>query len=257
MYVHALGSIADSGSWSRCCQPLVAGLLWLSVLSGCKTAADFHNMDGVRLFQSGNQPAALQRFQQAVANNPTNPDAYYNLAATLHRGGVQTNNREMLKQAEAIYNQCLDLNENHIDCRRGLAVLLVETDRANSAFDLLKNWAAQHPELADPQVELARLYEEFGDLESAKLHLNQAVLTDQRAARAWTALGRIREQAGETEQALANYQRSLALNPNQPLIGNRIAALQRAFPPDINIAVPTPNPATRTVTAPAPARPRY
>lgn len=216
-------------------------------------------MDGVRLFQSGNQAAALQRFQQAVAKNPTNPDAYYNLAATLHRGGVQTNNREMLKQAEAIYNQCLDLNENHIDCRRGLAVLLVETDRANSAFDLMKNWATQHPELADPQIELARLYEEFGDAETAKLHLNQAVLVDQRASRAWTALGRIREQAGETEQALANYQRSLALNPNQPLIGNRIAALQRTFTPDVNITVPstTPNGGTRTVTAPLPQRPRY
>jgi Flp pilus assembly protein TadD len=215
-------------------------------------------MDGVRLFQSGNQAAALQRFQQAVANNPTNPDAYYNLAATLHRGGTQTNNREMLKQAEAIYNQCLDLNENHIDCRRGLGVLLVETDRANSAFDLMKNWATQHPELADPQIELARLYEEFGDAESAKLHLNQAVLVDQRASRAWTALGRIREQAGETEQALANYQRSLALNPNQPLIGNRIAALQRTFTPDVNITVPgTPNNGTRTVTAPLPQRPRY
>jgi Flp pilus assembly protein TadD len=198
----------------------------------------------------------LQRFQQAVAANPTNPDAYYNLAATLHRNGTQTNNRELLRQAEAIYNQCLDLNENHIDCRRGLAVLLVESDRANSAFDLMKNWAAQQPNLADPQIELARLYEEFGDLESAKLHLNQAVMVDQFASRAWTALGRIREQAGETEQALANYQRSLSLNPNQPIVGTRIAAMQRNFTPDINIAVPTPANAPRTVTTPSP-RSRY
>ena len=233
----------------------IPGLLVICCLLGCRTAADFHNADGVRLFQSGNQAAALQRFQQAVVNNPSNPDAYYNLAATMHRIGSQTNNRETLKQAEAVYNQCLDLNENHIDCRRGLAVLLAETDRANSAFDLMKNWAAQHPELADPQIELARLYEEFGDVESAKLHLNQAVLVDQKAARAWTALGRIREQAGETEQALANYQRSLALNPNQPLIGNRVAALQRTFTPDVNISVP--NMANGNRTAPLQSRPRY
>lgn len=231
-------------------------LVALSLLSGCRTAADFHNMDGVRKFQAGNHQAALQRFQQSVAANPTNPDSYYNLAATLHRTGVQTKNTEMLKQAETVYNQCLDLDENHIDCRRGLAVLLVETERPDSAFTLMKNWAAQRPELADPQIELARLYEEFGDLESAKLHLNQAVLVDQRAARAWTALGRIREQAGETDQALANYQRSLVLNPNQPLLQPRIAAIQRSLSPDINISVPGAN-GTRTVTAPAPGRSRY
>lgn len=237
---------------------LWGGLLLLLGAGGCRTAADFHNLDGVRLHQAGNQQAALQEFQQAVAASPTNPDAYYNLAATLHRVGVQTNNPDMLKQAEAVYNQCLDLNENHVDCRRGLAVLLIETDRSNSAFDLMKNWATQQPNLADAQIELGRLYEEFGDQESAKLHLNQAVLVDPKASRAWAALGRIREQSGETEQALANYQRSLSLNPNQPMIGNRIASLQRAFTPDVNIALPAPPGGTKTVTTPpSPTRGRY
>jgi Flp pilus assembly protein TadD len=232
--------------------------LWLATSTiGCRSAADFHNVEGVRWFQAGNQQAALQRFQQAVVANPTSPDAHYNLAATLHRIGSQTNNPDTLKQAEAVYNQCLDLNENYVDCRRGLAVLLVETGRENSAFDLMKNWVAHHPELADPQIELARLYEEFGDIEAAKLHLNYAIQADQRATRAWSALGRIREQAGETEQALANYQRSIALNPNQPQVGNRIASLQRTYTPDINISVPTPPGGTRTVTSPAPNRSRY
>jgi Flp pilus assembly protein TadD len=231
-------------------------LVALSLLAGCRTAADFQNLDGVRMYQSGNHQAALQRFQQSVAANPTNPDSYYNLAATLHRTGVLTKNSDMLKQAETVYNQCLDLDENHIDCHRGLAVLLVETQRPDSAFTLMKNWAARRPDLADPQIELARLHEEFGDLESAKLHLNQAVLVDQHAARAWTALGRIREQAGETDQALANYQRSMVLNPNQPLLQPRIAAIQRSLTPDINISVPGTN-GTRTVTAPAPGRSRY
>lgn len=240
--------------------PTTAGLalaLALACLVGCRTGTDFYSSQGLRAFQSGNQQVALQQFQQAVAQNPTNPDAYYNLAATLHRLGSQTNNQDMLRQAEGVYNQCLDLNENHVDCRRGLAVLLAESDRANSAFTLMKNWAAARPDLADPKIELARLYEEFGDAESAKLHLNQAVMIDPRAARAWAALGRIREQAGETEQAVANYQQSLAANPNQPLVGNRLAALQRNYVPNWNSTSPLSPYGTRTVTNPAPNRGRY
>lgn len=231
-------------------------LVAVLVAGGCSTTADLHNIDGARLFQQGNYQTALQRFQQAVAANPRNPDAYYNLASTLHRVGNQTNNAEMLKQAEAIYNQCLDLNDNHVECRRGLAVLLVETGKEDSAFKLMSNWAAQRPDLADAQIELARLYEEFGDVETAKLHLNKAVLVDQRSSRAWAALGRIREQAGETEQALVNYQRSMSINPQQPIVGARIASLNRSVTPNVNVVIPG-NSGTRTVTVPQPPTKRY
>jgi tetratricopeptide (TPR) repeat protein len=227
--------------------------------SGCSTTADTHNMDGARLFQQGNYQTALQRFQQAVAANPQNADAYYNLAATLHRIGSQTRNRDLLTQAETVYNQCLDLNENHVECHRGLAVLLMETERASSAEKLLTNWVTRQPQLADARVELGRLYEESGDIDRAKQTLSQAVMVDQRNARAWAALGSIREKAGETEQALANYQRSLALNPQQPAIGARVASLYRTAAPNVNISIPaTLPPGTRTVNGPLnPAPPRY
>jgi Flp pilus assembly protein TadD len=241
-------SVAVRRCWYQAARAAVTAM---AALAGCSTTADYHNIEGVRLFQQGSYQPALQRFQQAVSANPQNADAYYNLASALHRIGTQTSNRELLAQAETVYNQCLDLNDNHVECRRGLAVLLAETDRADKAMKQLSNWATQRPDLADPRVELARLYEEFGDLETAKLHLNQAVMVDQRNARAWAALGAIRDKAGETEQALANYQRSLSLNPQQPAVGARIAMLSRAATPDINVTIPS-VPGTRTVTVPPP-----
>jgi tetratricopeptide (TPR) repeat protein len=232
----------------------MAGLV---LAAGCSTTADYHNQDGVRLYQQGNHQTALQRFQQAVAANPQNPDAYYNLASTLHRLGKSTNNRALLTQAETVYNQCLDLNENHVECRRALAVLLVETDRAQSAMKLMTNWVAQRPDLADPYIELARLYEEFGDSETAFQQLSRAVMVDHRNARAWAALGNIREKSGDKDQALANYRRSLELNPLQPAVGARLASLYGTSTPNINLAVPA-TPGTRTVTAPTlPPPPRY
>jgi len=205
----------------------VLGVLAVAAYSGCKMAADGHNLQGVRLHQQGQYDAAMQRFQQAVTSNPENADAYYNMAATVHQMGVTRNDQNSLNQAETLYNQCLDLNDNHTDCYRGLAVLLAETGRSDRAFNLLKNWAIRSPHVADARIELARLYEEYGEVDTAKIHLAEALQIDQHSARAWNALGRLREQGGDYTQALADYQRSYNLNHFQPEVAERIAALNR------------------------------
>ena len=96
--------------------------------------------------------------------------------------------------------------------------------------------------LADARVELARLYEEFGDKETATRNLEEALAADTASARAWAALATIREDSGDYPQALANYQRSYDLNPIQPQIAERIAALQNV----LGTSVPVVAPATGT-----------
>jgi len=200
----------------------------LAILPGCRLAADGQNQQGVRLFQQGQFQPALQKFQQALDTDPLNADAYYNLAASMHRFGSTKKDDDMLSQAEALYNQCLDIDENHVDCHRGLAVLLKETGREDRSFALLKNWANSQPNLSDAYVELARVYEESGDLETAMLHLNQAVGIDQTNYRAWAAFGHIREETGNPVQALTNYRRSLDLNQFQSGVAERVATLSGA-----------------------------
>lgn len=225
-------------------------LLCLAAISqsGCKMAADGQNLQGVRLLQQGQYEGAMQHFQKAVATDPSNADAYYNMAATTHRMGIAQNDQNALTQAETLYNQCLDLDENHADCYRALAVLLVETGRSDKAFNLMRNWASRNPNSADARIELARLSEEFGDTESATTHLSEALQIDHNNSRALNALGRLREQSGDYAQALADYQRSYASNRFQPQIAERIAALNNSLagsgtPP----AGPPPD--TRTVNA--------
>ena len=91
-------------------------------------------------------------------------------------------------------------------------MLLAERGRGNEAFRLLTVWAEQQPWLADPKIELARLYEEFGDRAAAKERLVEAVRADPQNGRSWAALGRLREETGQSAQALWNYQRSLQLD---------------------------------------------
>ncbi len=206
---------------------------WLLVIcllipaSGCRWAASGQNATGAKLYEQGQYSAALQRFQKVIAADPANADGYYNLAATNHRLGNQRGDVQQLTQAESLYNQCLDHDPNHVECHRGLAVLLIDTGRPDRAFALMKNWASQNPTFAEPRVELARLYEENQDPATALKYLEDAVQTDANNSRAWLALGRLREQSGDLPQALQNYQRSLAINSMQPMAAERVAALSR------------------------------
>ncbi|MCA9217438.1 MAG: tetratricopeptide repeat protein [Planctomycetales bacterium] len=185
------------------------------------------NSRGVSYFQRGQTRQALAEFQNAVATNPRNADAYYNLAATYHQVGRQRTDKEMLRQAEDLYHQCLDLHPNHVACHRALAVMLVDTDRPKSAFTLLERWAERAPNYAEPKIELARLHEEFGQKRETRRYLTEAIDADPRSARAWTALARLRESDGELAQALNNYEQAYRLNSYQPGVANQIASLRQ------------------------------
>jgi len=221
---------------------------------GCYMAAGGNNVAGVHKFQQGQYQLALNDFQRALQNDPNNADAHYNLASVYHRLGKANGDRQMLEQAENLYNDCLNKCDatggDHLECRRGLAVLLVEMDNADAAFRMLKNWSVEHPESAEPLVELARLYEEFGDKETARRQLEAAVQRDTTNARAFAALGRMHEQTGNTAQALADYQRSLQANRFQEGVAQRVAMLQNNLTGSTMIG-PSP---TRTVAGP---QPRY
>jgi tetratricopeptide (TPR) repeat protein len=204
---------------------LLAGLLLPS--AGCNSMnSQTCNAEGVRLYSQGSFDQAAVKFGEAVAANPDSADAYYNQAAALQRAGTLYNRPQDLKQAEVLYNQCLERDPNQVECYRGLAVLLTETNRRDAAFRLLNNWSASSPDNPDPKIELARLLEESGQPDQAMAQLVAALEVSPDNARAFTALGRLRDQSGNYQLAMANYQRSLSLNSNQPQVAARVAALQ-------------------------------
>jgi len=220
---------APEGGWRSAAVlagAVVAGTV-VCLMTGCHWAASGKNAVGARLYEQGHYTSAMQAFQEAINSDPTNPDGYYNLAASYHQQGKQRQDAESLKRAEALYNQCLDHAPNHVECHRGLAVLLMDTGRPDRAFALMKNWASQNPNDAEPRIELARLYEEHEEPQTALKYLEDAVGREPGNPRAWVALGRLRETSGDPAQALVNYQQAYALNNMQPMVAERIAALSR------------------------------
>ena len=224
------------------------------LLAGCHWAASGQNAQGARLSSQGQYTAALQQFQKAIASDPANADGYYNLAATTHRLAVQRNDKNLFDKSEALYNQCLDHNENHVDCYRGLAVLLVDTGHPQEAFTLLKGWASKNPMYSEPRIELARLYEESGKPQVAQKYLEDAVQQDANNPRTWRALARLRENKGESVQALQNYQRAYALDGSDPAVAERIAMLSRQINSsrDAQLAAPMGPSGGTTIARPMP-----
>ncbi|MDB4477265.1 tetratricopeptide repeat protein [bacterium] len=221
----------------------------LLTVAGCQWAASGHNTTGTQLYEQGQYTAALQRFQKVISTDPQNADGYYNLAATTHRLGNQRGDQEMLTQAESLYNQCLDHDPNHLECHRGLAVLLVDTGRNDRAFALMKNWATQNPGNAEARIELARLYEEANDPSTAMKYLEDAVQKDANNPRAWLALAKLRQQSGDLPQALQNYQQSLAINPAQPMAAAEVTKLSHQISGNAQATVGTGSPTQ--IAAPA------
>lgn len=229
-------------------------LRWLAAVlalacCGCSAlAVRGLNAEGVRLYSQLRFPEAIEKFQQAIATDPASADGYYNLAATYHRLAEASRRPEDAAQAERYYHLALDRDANHRDAYRGLAVLLVQQDRALEAVRLLQDWAQRNPGSPDPKIELARLSEEFGERQAAKQYLADALLTDPNNARALAALGRLRELEGDPAQALANYQQSLMADRFQPEVAARVSMLQATTGLPAPVVPETPE--TRLVTRP-------
>lgn len=249
-----------SQSSSSCCEPLLvrpapsvwgslSAALLLLAISGCQFTSNGKNAEGTRYFQQGQYGAALQKFQEALQVQPNNPDSYYNLGATYHQLAKAQNDASYWQQAENYYNQCLDYDPNHVQCYRGLAVMLVEQNRADAAFRLLEGWCDRSPTVADAKVELARLHEEFNDKATAQEKLLEAIAINTTHPRARAALGRMREEAGDYTQALNNYAISLQSNRLQPDVAARVASLQSSV--SVDPLITTPPGGTRTVTIPS------
>ncbi len=217
---------------------LAAAAMVVACCAGCGGVGRSDNAKGVALYQQGNYRDAVGHFQQALARQPGNPDCFYNLGATYHQQAKLFKNPADGDVAEQYYHLCLARNPDHEACQRALAVLLVEEDRRDDAVAQLRNWAQRQPYDPDPHVELARLWQEQGDLKQAEGELNAALRVAPNDPRALVALGAIREASGDQAQALANYSRALAANPAQPVVAAKVASLQQPPVPVSTAALP-------------------
>jgi tetratricopeptide (TPR) repeat protein len=210
--------------------------------------------EGVRYFNQARYDLAQRAFLEALKREPNNPDIYFNLAETYHQSAkVSITQNEIAKaqqqydEANRYYRSCLSINFNHLKANRGLAAMYIEIQQPKMAFDHIINWCNASPNLQDPKIELARLHQEWSQIMSAQGQkeisdkskqkaielLQNVVSNDPNNYRAWRAIGYIRENAGDRENAITAYKQSLSLNPNQNDLKNKLLTMETT-PTEIN-----------------------
>ncbi|MDR1270010.1 MAG: tetratricopeptide repeat protein [Planctomycetaceae bacterium] len=204
------------------------------------------NSEGLRYLGQARYNEAKTAFEAALKAEPNNADTYYNLATTYHQSGKISLQSGQSADAQLQYDQALrnyqlalTYNPNHTETHRGLAVLYMETQNADAAFKLLIDWYNTNVTSAEPKIELARLYQEYAQicqlqnridiakecLDSAAKMLQSVLVTEPANYRALRALGYLKEQNGDLQGAVADYQRSFQSNPQQKDLENRITAI--------------------------------
>ena len=203
---------------------LVAALL--VVTCGCKMRANQHNAAGLQAYQAGQVSQAINEFQRALNVDPQNANALYNLGASYAKLGKESRNVTWIEQAEQLFRQAISVDSQHVQAHRGLSALLIESGQEKFAFDLLDQWRLRNPSSTEPLIELARLYQEYGDQRRASDLLTDALKLNSNDTRALKALGHVRETQGQYKLALENYLSVIQLDPEQVDLFPKVAALQ-------------------------------
>lgn len=225
---------------------LVGVAMFILAQLGCNYRAQRCNVAGLQAYQQGQYAVAVNEFQQALRANPKNADAYYNLGQTYYTMGKQISNQAYISQAEQLLRQSIALDDQHVEAHRALAGLLIETGNEKFAFDLLNTWRNRYPGSAEPSIELARLFQEYGDGGQATNYLADALRIEPQNVRALKAMGHVRESQGELQLALENYYRVLQMDTRQADVMQAVNRVQTRMAQGGNPAGG--NPATQMAT---------
>ena len=114
---------------------------------------------------------ALQRFGNVVAIDPTNAEAWYNIAEAY-------NLLEQLEEAEINYARAIALEPENIDYFTGLSRMYMEHSQSSKACLVLEEGLRINPGSAQLRAFLALAVSESGDYRKAEELLDEAELLD-------------------------------------------------------------------------------
>jgi Flp pilus assembly protein TadD len=181
------------------------------------------NDSGQAYYKKGDYAMARKEFQRAAIDNPKNAHYLYNLASAQRKQGD-------VASAEQTFRRAIELDPAHQPSYHGLADLMVSQGRQPEAEALLTTWAGSQPYKAEPNIEVAWIKSQSGDLDGAELALQDATRVNPRNHIAVAQLGDLYERKGQYQSASALYQRSLYMNPAQTSVRSRLATIRDAHP---------------------------
>jgi tetratricopeptide (TPR) repeat protein len=185
--------------------------LYQRALEQVPQQAVVHNNLGSLYYAAGRLEEARREFQAAIDSDEKYASAWNNLGAVLGRAGQA---REEL----AAYRRAVELDPHYADGAYNLGLALLargQLDEAEAA--LRRTLEIQEDYMAALEV-LAEIYLRQERVADAVTVLTRAVLLNPSLATPHNHLGNVWLAVGEMEKARREWELSLALDPDQPLI---------------------------------------
>lgn len=181
--------------------------------------AIFHLAAGNVWQQQGKYAAAVDAYQEAIAHEPDNGRAHYNLGVAAYASG-------QLDTAIAAYERAVTLLPDDADAFYNLAIAYDKAGQPAAALRAYGQALSVAPTDPDIRYNLALLYKKNHEFEDAQRHLEEVVRLDAGYARAYSHLAAIYGRQGRREAAIACFERLLELGHDQEAAHHMLAALR-------------------------------
>jgi tetratricopeptide (TPR) repeat protein len=145
----------------------------------------------------------------------------------LQQQGVSAMERGDWQRSEELLNQAVRACPIDADARRRYAETLWHRGAANDAIAQLVEAGRLATEDVGIAVKTGELYLATGQLENARRMADHALEFDPKCAPAWAVRAKTLEAAGDMRQALADYQRALGYDANNPDVLLQVAEIYR------------------------------
>jgi len=162
---------------------------------------------GLKLSREGRHNDAIEAFERALADNPSDPRVLFALGNTARSLG-------MAKPAEAFYRKVLALAPERLEATVNLANLLRAEGQCAAAEALLKPALVHNPGAAELWLALGSTYREMGDTGRALPAYREALSRCPADAATLTNLADLLADEGAHEEALAYYAQALEREPH-------------------------------------------
>lgn len=180
--------------------------MWAALLALLLYPPADWSAQGLKALEEGRWAEAAEAFQKAVAANPDDYSALFNLSYAQAMLGKR-------EEAIAGYEKVLTLKPGLYQAQLNLGILWLEAKQPAKAQPLLKAALDQEPEKFPPNYYLAETLYALADDAGAEQRYRKALELDPKSALAALGLGRALANQRKYDEALECYQRAGQLDP--------------------------------------------
>lgn len=173
---------------------------------------------GVAFFERGYAEQAIASFKQAIAANPKNADAYYNLGTLYLR-------KQMLAKARQTLETAVKLKPQYPNAWNNLGMIAAEEGRSDDAIKNFRRAIQQDPGDAVALQNLGSLLRRLGRPDEAAAALRQAVQVAPNDPEANYTLGMFYAERNHSLRAKRYLERAIELRPDFPKALNNLGVV--------------------------------